>query len=158
MEQNYQFVRWCNEFGIVCKAFLMNGLPGENLETMASTERFIEQSGIRDFQLSIYYPYKGTQIRDAIDRGDNQTDLRFEGEGLGAYGQKGGSTECVVRTNALSVQDLLYHRDRIVKTYKPHSHANKWVDQTTSEHFFDTHLAENKIVDLGYKLGDKSGN
>src|SRR3990167_135340 len=155
IEMNYNFVNWCNEFGIICKAFLMLGLPGENLETIAQTEKFIETSGIKDFQLSIYYPYKGTQIRDAIDRGEEGFDLKFVGEGLGAYGQKGGSTECVVRTKDLSVEDLLYQRDRIVKTYKPHSHANKWADKTSSDHFFDTHLAENKIVDLGYKLGDK---
>lgn len=142
VSQNYQFVNWCNEFGINCKAFLMLGLPGEDLETIAQTEEFITKSGIKDFQLSIYYPYKGTQIRDAIDKG-NKVDLYFEGEGLGAYGQKGGSTECVVRTGALTKDDLIYHRDRLVKQYRPKSHLNKWSDK--NDHFFDTHLKQREL-------------
>lgn len=137
VEQNYRFVELCNQYGIRCKAFLMLGLPGENAETIAATENFIKNSGIQDFQLSIYYPYKGTQIRDAIERGEQGFDLRFNGEGLGAYGQKGGSTEAVVRTEALSTEDLLRERDRLVQTYRPQSHKEKWTDK-----FFDTHLGD----------------
>ncbi len=147
VEQNYRFVKWCKERGIICKAFLMLGLPGENLETIADTERFIQEAGISDFQLSIYYPYKGTGIRDAIDSKKEGFDMIFEGEGLGAYGQKGGSTEAVVRTKALSSQELLYHRDRLVKTYRPHSHGQNW--KPKDDMFFDTHLAENTNIKLG---------
>ena len=99
------------------------------------TEEFIRNSGVEDFQLAVYYPYKGTQIRDAIDRGDSKQDIYFQGEGLGAYGQKGGSTEAVVRTNALSSEDLLRERDRLVNKYKPKSHTPKWQDG-----FFEHHL------------------
>lgn len=142
VEQNYRFVEWCNKYNITCKAFLMLGLPGEDRDTITATEAFIKNSGVRDFQLSIYYPYKGTQIRDAIDRGEDGFDLRFAGEGLGAYGQKGGSTECVVRTNSLSQEDLLAERDRLVTTYRPKSHQNAWTDKVGADHFFDTHLVE----------------
>lgn len=136
---NYNFVKLCRERGIVCKAFVMLGLPGEDLETVKATEEFIATSGIDDFQLAIYYPYKGTQIRDAIDRNDSNNDLTFEGEGLGAYGQKGGYSEAVVRTKALSRDDLLYHRDRLLKEYKPKSHKTAWDGM-----FFDTHLEKDK--------------
>jgi len=125
ISQNYRFVELCNKYGIDCKAFLLIGAPGETRETIRETERFIENSGIKDFQLSIIYPYKGTKIRSRIDIGED-IDLYFEGEGLGAYGQKNGSTESVVRTKELSSKDLLEERDRIVNKFKPDSHRKKW--------------------------------
>lgn len=140
IEQNYKFVELCKKYGIVCKAFLMLGLPGETYETIAETEAFIKDAAPDDFQLSIYYPYKGTKLRDAIDSKVDDFDLQFEGEGLGAYGQKGGSTESVVRTQALSAEDLLRERDRLVRAYRPGSHANKWETVAGTDHFFDTHL------------------
>lgn len=140
VEMNYKFVELCRKYGIICKAFLMLGLPGETHETIEATEKFIKDTKPDDFQLSIYYPYKGTKLRDAIESGEANFDLKFEGEGLGAYGQKGGSTESVVRTAALSSEDLLRERDRLVKTYRPVSHVNKWEEQATTDHFFDTNL------------------
>ena len=112
----------------------MIGLPGETINTIRDTEDFIKNSGIDDFQLAIYYPFAGTQIRDSIDRGDNFVDIKFEGEGLGAYGQKGGKTESVVCTSALSSQQLMEERDRLVKTYKPRSHSQM------NDGFFEAHM------------------
>lgn len=140
VEMNYDFVKKCKEEDIIVKAFLMLGLPGEDLETIAATEDFIRDSGIDDFQMAVYYPYKGTKIRDALDRGDATLDIAFMGEGLGAYGQKGGTTEAVIRTKALSRDDLLYHRDRLVNKYHPESHEGMWIDDKPKPTFFDTHL------------------
>jgi radical SAM superfamily enzyme YgiQ (UPF0313 family) len=138
---NYRFVELCKKYGIPCKAFLMIGLPGETRETIAETEKFIRDTQLSDFQLSIFYPYRGTQIRDQIDKGFLNAELTFEGEGLGAYGQRGGSTESVVRTPGLSSQELLSERDRLVHQYRPVSHVNKWETAPGTSHFFDTHLA-----------------
>jgi len=133
VEQNYKFVELCKKYGISCKAFLMIGLPGETHETIALTEKFIVEAQPDDFQLSIYYPYKGTSIRDEIDKSGKSAGIFFEGEGLGAYGKSGGSTEAVVRTLELSSEELLKERDRLVKTYRPESHKQKWT-------FFDEHI------------------
>lgn len=134
VQQNYQSVEFAKKHGIHVKSFLMLGLPGEDHSTIQETEKFIRDSGVDDFQLAIYYPYKGTQIRDEIDLGID-IDLLFEGEGLGAYGQKGGSTESVVRTQHLTSKELLDIRDHLVEKYKPKSHQRKWDDK-----FFDTEL------------------
>lgn len=133
VEMNYKAVEYAKKHGIKVKGFVMLGLPGEDEQTVEETERFIRDSGMDDFQLAIYYPYKGTAIRDAIDKGRNEVDLQFNAEGLGAYGQKGGSTEAVVRTKALSSEQLLEIRDRLVRQYKPKSHNAKWEDK-----FFET--------------------
>src|SRR3990167_2382845 len=69
VEQNYLSVNYAKKYGFVVKSYLMLGLPGEDLKTIADTERFIQTAGIDDFQLSIYYPYRGTQIRDGIEKG-----------------------------------------------------------------------------------------
>jgi radical SAM superfamily enzyme YgiQ (UPF0313 family) len=135
VEQNYRSVEYARKYGIKVKSFLMLGLPGEDEETVKATEAFIRDAQPDDFQLCVYYPYKGTQIRDAIDRGDNTMDIHFEGEGLGAYGQKGGSTESVVRTSRYTSKELMQIRDELVRKYKPESHTNKW----KGDKFFQTH-------------------
>lgn len=134
VEQNYRSVEYAKKYGIKVKSFLMLGLPGEDEETIKETEAFIRDAKPDDFQLAVFYPYKGTQIRDAIDRGEEGFDLRFEGEGLGAYGQKGGSTESVVRTNRFTSKELMQIRDELVRKYKPESHTNKW----KGDKFFQT--------------------
>jgi len=132
VEQNYQSVEFARKHGIKVKSFLMIGLPGETYETIRQTEDFIKTARPDDFQLAIYYPYKGTQIRDAIDKGQSGFDLMFQGEGLGAYGQKGGVSEATVRTSELSQEDLLRERDRLLDIYRPKSHSTR--------QFHDIHL------------------
>lgn len=141
VEDNYRSVEYAKDHGINVKGFMMLGLPGETEETIEQTEAFIRDAGMDDFQLSIYFPYKGTQIRDSIDAGQNETDISLTGEGLGAYGQKGGSTEAVVRVGDFSSEDLLRERDRIVNTYKPKAHVEKWKDK-----FRDTHLKDKECM------------
>lgn len=139
VKQNYKFVELCKKYDIFCKAFLMIGLPGETYETIACTEKFIKDTQLDDFQLSVFYPYKGTIIRDEIEQKGKSSGIYFEREGLGAYGQKGGSTEAVIRTETLSSRDLLRERDRLVNMYHPRSHKQKWT-------FFDTHLIKGNSI------------
>lgn len=139
VEQNYKSIEYAKKHGIKVKSFVMLGLPGENLDTIKETEEFLKNGGMDDFQLAIYFPYRGTKIRDSIDMGINGMDLFVEAEGLGAYGQKGGSTESTIRTKALSSEQLLKIRDELVKKYKPESHLNKW----KNDKFYDTQLNSN---------------
>jgi radical SAM superfamily enzyme YgiQ (UPF0313 family) len=134
VQQNYDCVRHCKNHGITVKAFLMIGLPGENLQTIADTERFICTSGIDDAQIAIFYPYKGTELRREMDEGLT-SDLTFTGEGLGAYGQKNLGTDSVVRTPDLTARELVEIRSQLIETYKFHSHVGP------RDHFFDTHMA-----------------
>lgn len=132
VEQNYRSVEYARKYGIKVKSFLMLGLPGEDEETVRATEQFIRDAKPDDFQLCVYSPYKGTEIRDRIDKGDTSMDLFFEGEKTMVYGQKGGKTEACVRTSTFSSEDLIRIRDDLVRRYKPGSHGK----------FFDTHLKE----------------
>lgn len=127
--QNFEFIRIAKRYGIRVKAYIMLGLPGEDSRTVAETEEFIDKAmagfGLDDFQLSVYYPYKGTQIREAMDN-DSDIDLEFLGEGLGAHTHGKGVSEARVKTQALAPDDLLAARADIIKKYKPKSHMSGW--------------------------------
>ena len=136
VQQNYDCVSHCRRYGIVVKAFVMIGLPGETRETIADTERFITQSGVDDAQIAIYYPYKGTEFRKEMENGKTR-DLIFIGEGLGAYGTKTSMVESVVRTETLSAEELVQIREELIQKYKFASHTSRLKEDKT---FFDTHL------------------
>ena len=129
VQQNYDFIKIVKSHDIRIKAYFMLGLPGEDYNTISVTEEFIQNAigryGLDDFQLSIYYPYKGTKIRKLMDQGDD-IDLQFLGEGLGAHTHGNGASEARIRTHALSAEDLLRERTRIIKNYKPKSHMSGW--------------------------------
>lgn len=123
VEQNYETVRIAKKHGLKVKAFMLLGLPGEDRETLQETETFIANSGIDDFQCAIYMPFKGTQIRQAIDGGEEIDMQMTVEEESGAYGVRGGNTVSEVRTAELSSEELQEFRNYLVERYKPGSHG-----------------------------------
>ena len=87
-------------------------------------------------------PFKGTQIRDSIDKG-NYIDLQVipkgeDNEITGAYGIKGGNTSVEVRTKGLSKERIQEFRDYLVDKYKPKAHKEHY------DMFFETaHYEDN---------------
>lgn len=121
VRQNYDFVEICNRHGIKVKAFVIVGLPGESRETVEETRKFLEflmsgtflnrmgQRVTNDFDVTVYFPYKGTKIRDSIDAGKSDYDLSLTCETetmLGVYKGKNGSSDVAVRTGALTAEDI----------------------------------------------------
>lgn len=152
VEQNYKTVQYAKKHGLIIKAFILLGLPGETWETLAQTEEFIRNAGFDDFQCAVYMPFRGTQIRSAIEKG-GLVDLiirpaGIDGEVTGAYGTIGGNTAYEVSTSALSSEDLRTFRDYLVMRYRPSSHKRRWEDQ---DKFFDQgnitgpHAEENPV-------------
>lgn len=136
--QNYDTVRFAKRHGLRVKAFILLGLPGEDWQTLGETEAFVRDSGIDDFQCAVYMPFRGTRIREDLDKGGTM-DLQMlmrdpDGDVSGAYGIKGGETAYEVRTAALSDRDLRRFRDYLVQTYRPRSHRLCW---DTGDQFFD---------------------
>ena len=133
VQQNMDLVEICNERHIKVKAFLMLGLPGENKETVAETADFLEflmsktfinHEGLvasNDFDLGIYFPYKGTAIRDAIDNKHNTYDLFLEANPdkyKGVYKGKHGIAEAIVKTSALSSDEIVVLKNRLYNQFK----------------------------------------
>lgn len=57
-----QSIRWCQEAGIKAKVFLIFGLPGETLETIEATKRFMQEAKPDSFTLSSFQPLPGSDI------------------------------------------------------------------------------------------------
>lgn len=113
---NEEFLDRCARHGIRVKAFFIAGLPGETEETLAELEAFIARhtaSGLLyDFDLSVYFPYRGTEFRDNMPK----YDLSAEGDldaALGYYKGKGGDAEVTLRTAALTGAQIRAAKDRI---------------------------------------------
>ena len=62
VEQNRQALTWAKESGIVTKAFLMVGIPGETRETVEETKRLIAQCDPDQFILSTFTPIVGSPV------------------------------------------------------------------------------------------------
>ncbi|MBF0134350.1 MAG: B12-binding domain-containing radical SAM protein [Magnetococcales bacterium] len=133
VEQNRQYVLTCNARGIRVKAFFILGLPGENAESIAETERFLhflmEQKITayngkiihNDFDMTIFFPYSGTEIRRRMDAGDTDIDLMLtQNPDLkkGFYKGAQGSSEIVVQTRGMSADALTETQKRLLSTYK----------------------------------------
>jgi radical SAM superfamily enzyme YgiQ (UPF0313 family) len=151
VQQNYDCAMHCKKYGITVKAFLMIGLPGETRETVKDTEKFILTSGIDDAQIAIYYPYKGTQFRQEMDDGiADDLFMESKDEGLGFYGGKDGTADSIVRTKALSSEELIEIREELIRKYKFATHTTRHKDD---DKFFDTHLKDNPEYTAGGDIG-----
>ena len=115
VQENYDVIRTAHRHGIRVKSFLMVGLPGENQETLAALEWFLQSSGVDDFDLGIYYPYQGTGIRDHLEEYDLQIESTINT--LGYYKGKLGQAECCVRTSALSSEEILEAKNSLYQKY-----------------------------------------
>ena len=133
VEDNIRFIEICNKYKIKVKAFIILGLPGEDMSTIKQTRRFLDvlmsnrftnkfgKEITNDFDITVYFPYKGTRVRDYMDKKDNHYDIFFTkdpDEMLGFYKGKGGSAEITVRTSGLSAEDIGKIQKDLILEYK----------------------------------------
>ena len=126
--QNHNFYKICNSVGIKAKAFMIAGLPGESWDTICDSADFVEallkdtftnfegRQITNDFDVSIYYPYRGTHIRDHIDQYDLKIDLA---KTQGFFKGIGGLSECAVSTSNMTSHDIMQAQKDMVFMYKP---------------------------------------
>jgi radical SAM superfamily enzyme YgiQ (UPF0313 family) len=62
VEDNYQVIQDAKKAGLVAKAFLIVGLPGETWDTIEETKRFIDQADPDVYTLFRFVCYPGTPI------------------------------------------------------------------------------------------------
>ena len=133
VEENIRFIETCNNHNIKVKAFIILGLPGEDESTIKETVKFLDiltankfnnkfgKQITNDFDITIYFPYKGTIIRDSIDKNNKDFDLYFTrnpDEMLGFYKGLNGTAEHVVRTSKLSSEDINKIQKELLREYK----------------------------------------
>lgn len=133
VKNNIRFIEVCNKNRIKVKAFLVLGLPGEDLSTIKETKSFLDlltsnrftnkfgKEITNDFDVTVYFPYKGTNIRDSMDVKSSDYDIYFTGnpdEMLGFYKGKNGSAEIAARTSNLSAEDIYKIQQDFLAEYK----------------------------------------
>jgi len=64
VEEITRVIGWCRDAGIKTKVFLIFGLPGETLETVEATKRFMRQARPDSYTLSSFQPLPGSAIYD----------------------------------------------------------------------------------------------
>jgi len=116
VEQNLQTVQIARKHGLKIKGFILIGLPWEDWYSLQETERFIQDSGLTNFQVAVYYPFKGTKIRKDMETNPISAGLAFK-EGLGAYAQN-GIADCVVSTPFLTSEQLAEFKTHLENKYK----------------------------------------
>jgi len=111
--------------GLKLSAYLIIALPGESRESIANTERYIEKFAKNPnfmFDLTIFYPYRYTYIREHL----NEFDLNLHLEdSTGAYKKAKGKSECCISTSSLSREDIINEREKILERYKENFRGNK---------------------------------
>ena len=120
VEQMHDFVENVIKKGIRVKAFFIIGLPGETEETARQTINFIkkyreEYPNMFDFDLTVFFPYKGTVIGDACRVSKKAYDIKprygltwshIDGNGFGAYKKKQGASDIVIETSGLTADRI----------------------------------------------------
>ncbi len=119
VEQMHRFVDIVTSAGMRVKAFFIIGLPGETEQTFKETYDFIKKYRAKcpesfDFDCTVFFPYKGTQIGDAARNGGGY-DIRprqgltwseVDSNGYGAYKKKDGAADIVIETPGLSAERI----------------------------------------------------
>lgn len=136
----HKFINYSIEAGIDVKAFFIIGLPGETHESFMNTYQFIKYYRKKypdnfDFDLSVFFPYKGTRIGQIIrlpegtavtDNGKQYTrksiqlkarpDLdwtHIDRDSYGAYKKKSGSSDLIIETYDWDTQKTLLSAQEI---------------------------------------------
>lgn len=111
-----QAIRMLQQARVFIKGFFILGLPGENEESLAETERFLRDARLGDIDVKIFQPYPGSPIYDHRERYDIQWDevpLEYTFY-KGAPGEYYGN----VRTSALSNERIVEVWKHFEDTYK----------------------------------------
>jgi len=107
-----QGIRYLKEAGVRVKAFFIIGLPGEDRQSLAETEAFLERVPVDDVDFCILGVYRGSPIYQ------NGCDYDLEWEPDTYYKVDPSRYICRVRTAGLSSEELLEARARIEGRFK----------------------------------------
>lgn len=101
------------------KEFIIVGLPGEDLESIKNTDKFINETKPYDIDISVFCVLPGSDIWDNMEK----YDIKFNKNCRGWY--KGNSSKyhkvCPVSTSKLTFDQILKARDELENKYKPKS-------------------------------------
>ncbi len=127
IEQDTKVLKWCKKLGIKFKASLILGLPGETMETMGKTRKWIFENKPDRVDIGTYIPFPGTPITtdmaildgkydiylDMNHADKTQGDIRMP-ETFWYKGPRDRSI-CLVGTSNLSPKQIGDYRNKLIK-------------------------------------------
>ena len=113
VEMNSRVIKMCKEMGLIAKAFIMLGLPGETHETLEETRRWILDNKPDKYDLTIYMPYAQSEVWDYPEN----FDIKFDKDKIkySWYKGKKGELHCYVSTSELNPEDISKFREKVIK-------------------------------------------
>jgi anaerobic magnesium-protoporphyrin IX monomethyl ester cyclase len=108
-EANEMGIKACQDAGIIAKAFLMIGFPGDDLESIEETRKWVERVKPDMVSFALFQPYPGSAVFNYPDRfgvtiPDDAFD-RFWQQGL-----EGTEREVVLELSTIKTKDLVKAR------------------------------------------------
>jgi len=103
----------CKEVGLIVKAFILIGLPGETHKTLEQTRKWLLENKPDKYDLSIYMPYAQSEIWNYPEN----FDIKFDKDKIKCSWYKGkeGDLHCYVSTTELKPKDILSFHDKVIK-------------------------------------------
>lgn len=127
MEQDITVLKWCKELGIKFKTTFILGLPGETMETMEATRKFIFEHRPDRVDIGTLIPFPGTPITTDMALKKGVFDIYLDtahvdkSKGCGnlpeSYFYKGRRDEdvCLVGTSNLTPDQIHQYRAKLIK-------------------------------------------
>lgn len=116
-EANEAGLRMAQDAGIVARAFLMLGFPGETEETIEEMEKWILKVRPDSVTLSLFQPFPGSDVWNHPERYSVQIpDGAFE-----KFWQLGGDQDpemLVLSLPTISKERLFFHRQRLIQLFE----------------------------------------
>ncbi len=125
VEEVFEATKNVLDSGMKLSSYLMIGLPGESRESITNTIKYIDRFANNPnftFDLTIFYPYRYTYIREHLDEFDLK--LHLDGNFIGAYKKAEGASECCVSTSSLTQKDIVAERNKILERYRSNFRGN----------------------------------
>jgi len=118
VEEDARVLQWCKEIGIRYKASFILGLPGETLETMEETRRWILENRPHRLDLNTFIPFPGTPIVDSVIKGEKRFDVYWDPDLVTEeFWYKGAGEQralaSIVGTSALTPQQIFEFHQKL---------------------------------------------
>jgi len=124
IEQDTQALKWCKQLGIHFKSSFILGLPGETMETMEATRRWILENHPDRVEVCGYIPFPGTPLTESVRKGLQEYDIYWDSsEVTEEYWYAGGGRErtvgkALVGTSSLTPEQIAAFRQKLIEEIK----------------------------------------
>jgi radical SAM superfamily enzyme YgiQ (UPF0313 family) len=105
IEQDANILKWCKELGIRMKASFILGLPGESMESMQETRKWILENRPDRVQVGRLIPFSGTPLTKHPENYDLNYEYQIDDEWFYA-GKHDMDTHSFVSTSNLTVEEI----------------------------------------------------